>query len=307
LLADALGSTRLVLDGLGNVKERLDYLPFGEELTAGIGGRAAPYSGGVYPNGPDIENQKFTGKERDAETGLDYFGARYFSGAMGRFVTPDWSEAPEAVVSADLRDPQTLNLYTYGRNNPLRNLDVDGHFWAELKNWFQYGHFVDDAHLEDALASDAALYRGTLQKQGALINGQSSDDYLRGRSNKEVVDIGRDFEYRLAADQVPAVPSPGVRSSVNRDPGLTRFAEEAGKNQDVQRSLDDIVEKLGKGNLSPGTGTRPVFGNILEARAANGARVYFRVGRDGGVEVLAKSSKANQPQVIQRLKEIYGK
>jgi RHS repeat-associated protein len=64
----------------------------------------------------------FTGKERDAESGLDYFGARYFSGAQGRWTSPDWSEKPQPVPYADLKDPQTLNLYSYVRNNPLSKL-----------------------------------------------------------------------------------------------------------------------------------------------------------------------------------------
>ena len=54
---------------------------------------------------------RFTGKERDSETGLDYFGARYFSAAQGRWTSPDWSAVPQPVPYADLSDPQTLNLY----------------------------------------------------------------------------------------------------------------------------------------------------------------------------------------------------
>ncbi len=64
---------------------------------------------------------KFTGKERDAETGLDYFGARYFSGAQGRFTSPD-----EPLVDQDESDPQSWNLYSYVRNNPLRFIDPTG-------------------------------------------------------------------------------------------------------------------------------------------------------------------------------------
>jgi RHS repeat-associated protein len=76
---------------------------------------------------------EFTGIERDAETGLDYFGARYFSGAQGRFTSPDWSEKPEPVPYADIKDPRTLNLYSYVRNNPLSMADPDGHCcWDEL-------------------------------------------------------------------------------------------------------------------------------------------------------------------------------
>jgi RHS repeat-associated protein len=68
-----------------------------------------------------------SGKERGAESGLDYFGARYMSSAQGRFTSPDWSETPAPIPYADLTDPQTLNLYSYARNNPLSNRDEDGH------------------------------------------------------------------------------------------------------------------------------------------------------------------------------------
>ncbi len=64
---------------------------------------------------------KFTGKERDSETGLDYFGARYFSGAQGRFTTPD-----PLMASAKASNPQSWNRYAYVFNNPLRHIDPDG-------------------------------------------------------------------------------------------------------------------------------------------------------------------------------------
>jgi len=74
---------------------------------------------------------RFTGKERDTESGLDYFGARYFSSAIGRFVTPDWAAAATEVPYADFGDPQTLNLYGYVRNSPANRVDKDGHDDAE--------------------------------------------------------------------------------------------------------------------------------------------------------------------------------
>lgn len=64
---------------------------------------------------------QFTAKERDAETGLDYFGARYFSGAQGRFTSPN---AP--LFDQHAGDPQSWNLYSYVRNNPLRFIDPTG-------------------------------------------------------------------------------------------------------------------------------------------------------------------------------------
>ncbi len=68
-----------------------------------------------------------TGKEHDAETGLENFGARYDSSSMGRFMTPDWSAKPEDVPYADLTNPQTFDLYAFVRDNPDTFADLDGH------------------------------------------------------------------------------------------------------------------------------------------------------------------------------------
>ncbi len=130
LTADHLGSTRMMTDGTTGAPVAFhDYLPFGEEIQAGIGGRGALY---------DLADpkQKFTGKERDVETGLDYFGARYFASPQGRWTIPDWSGRAEALPYAKLPDPQTLNLYAYVRNNPLSNRDLDGH--GDGCNFFQW-------------------------------------------------------------------------------------------------------------------------------------------------------------------------
>jgi RHS repeat-associated protein len=68
-----------------------------------------------------VYNTTFTGKERDTETGLDYFDARYFSSAQGRFTSPDPSN-----LSVDFWLPQTWNRYGYGLNNPLAVVDENG-------------------------------------------------------------------------------------------------------------------------------------------------------------------------------------
>jgi RHS repeat-associated protein len=65
---------------------------------------------------------RYTGKERDAESGLDYFDARYYGSSMGRFMSPDPVFAsPERVA-----DPQQWNMYAYVRNNPLSRTDPTG-------------------------------------------------------------------------------------------------------------------------------------------------------------------------------------
>jgi RHS repeat-associated protein len=143
LVADHLGSTRALWDSTG-VRARYDYMPFGELIPGDRNNRSSvSCAAGVSPcyAGDGSLSMRFTGKERDADTtnsgmstGLDYFGARYFSAAQGRFTSPDWSEKPQAIPYADLTNPQTVNLYAYVVNNPLNRTDPLGH------NWF----YIDD-------------------------------------------------------------------------------------------------------------------------------------------------------------------
>ena len=122
LTPDPLGSTRVVTAEDQSVLSRHDYLPFGEEIGAPLGNRdQASGVTGYTASRTDGPAQKFTGKERDTESGLDYFGARYFSGAGGRFTSAD---APFADQRA--ADPQSWNRYSYVRNNPLAMIDPDG-------------------------------------------------------------------------------------------------------------------------------------------------------------------------------------
>ncbi|HEV3315942.1 MAG TPA: RHS repeat-associated core domain-containing protein [Candidatus Angelobacter sp.] len=92
-------------------KSESDYYPWGGELQ--------------FSNN-DSNHYKFTGKERDSETGLDYFGARYCGNTLGRFITPDWSAVPIPVPYADLTDPRSLNQYSYVHNLPTTRVDADG-------------------------------------------------------------------------------------------------------------------------------------------------------------------------------------
>ena len=69
-----------------------------------------------------LTSSRHTGKERDAESGNDYFGARYYSSSMGRMMSPD----PAGVRAVKLANPQTWNWYAYVQNNPLRFTDPTG-------------------------------------------------------------------------------------------------------------------------------------------------------------------------------------
>ena len=117
LVTDQLGTPRMIFDQSGNLDKmsRHDYLPFGEELltsnrTSSLG----------YTNA-DGARQKYTGYERDTETGLDYAHARYYANMQGRFTSPD----PFA-GSATIGNPQTFNRYNYVGNNPVNATDPLG-------------------------------------------------------------------------------------------------------------------------------------------------------------------------------------
>jgi RHS repeat-associated protein len=110
--SDHLKTASVITDSAGVIKAESDYYPWGGELQ--------------FVNN-DSNDYKFTGKKRDSETGLDYFGARYYSNGLGRWVSADWSATPIPVPYADFYDPQTLNLYQFVGGNPASKADGDGH------------------------------------------------------------------------------------------------------------------------------------------------------------------------------------
>jgi RHS repeat-associated protein len=112
-LTDWLGTQRMQTNVAGNAEEECYSFPFGDGLTC---------------TGSDATEHHFTSKIRDTESGLDYFGARYLSSDLGRFMTPDWAAKPTDVPYAAFGDPQSLNLYAYVGNNPNTGIDLDGHY-----------------------------------------------------------------------------------------------------------------------------------------------------------------------------------
>ncbi|MHC1725319.1 MAG: RHS repeat-associated core domain-containing protein [Syntrophobacteraceae bacterium] len=94
----------------GESKQTATYYPFGETRDS---------------TGPEDFDYKFTGQENDPETGLYYYGARYYDPEIGRFISPD------SIVQAP-GDPQTLNRYSYCRNNPLMYTDLSGHWFFAI-------------------------------------------------------------------------------------------------------------------------------------------------------------------------------
>jgi RHS repeat-associated protein len=166
---DALGSVRAITDESGAVIERYDYLPYGEAWAA-------------QPSSNPI---RFTGKERDAETGLDYFGARYYRAHLCRFTTTD----PVYTWRDNLTDPQRWNRYAYARNNPFRYVDPDGKETVLLQGRRTEGNLL--GHI--AIAINGELFSfGTDWTEGPPYVGDWGRDqvaYLTQQNNDRATDI----------------------------------------------------------------------------------------------------------------------
>lgn len=134
--SDHLGSESVVTDAVGTMSvcpasnSPMNYTstPTGEEESDFY-----PYGGEMQLCTRSPQHYKYSGKERDGESSLDYFGARYFSSALGRWMSPDWAEKVEPVPYVKLDDPKTLNLYSHVQNNPSSRFDNDGHATIEIR------------------------------------------------------------------------------------------------------------------------------------------------------------------------------
>jgi RHS repeat-associated protein len=137
--SDHLGTHSIVTDQNGDMPPQYesDFYPYGGEIPITTG---------------DPNHYKFTGKERDTESGLDNFGARFDASSLGRFMTLD----PVIVARGRMVDPQQLNRYAYVRNNPVRWIDPTGEILmcngatAEAKCYCYH-------YLEEILGNAAAL------------------------------------------------------------------------------------------------------------------------------------------------------
>ncbi|MBX3297681.1 MAG: hypothetical protein KF762_18430 [Acidobacteria bacterium] len=116
-VTDQLGSPRVLVNSLGEVVSRRDFMPFGEEITPDGTHRTADLK---YNFGDNIR-QKFTGYQKDEETQLDFAEARMYQNLHGRFTAVD-----PLLASGKSADPQTFNRYVYVMNNPLIYTDPTG-------------------------------------------------------------------------------------------------------------------------------------------------------------------------------------
>jgi RHS repeat-associated protein len=119
-----------------------------------------------------------TGKERDTESGNDYFSARYYASSMGRFMSPDFSDDDDGPVSIPFynpSNPQSMNLYSYVRNSPTTHADSDGHDVNVCDNNGQCHQMTNDQYAAAQKAGNGGLNVPTLNTVG--MNGDGSGQF----------------------------------------------------------------------------------------------------------------------------------
>lgn len=120
LTADHLGSPRIITGNNGEVISRHDYMAFGADISETLGNVANRTTAHGYGKADEIRKQ-YTGYEHDDESGLDFAQARYYNSSHGRFTSID-----PLTASANVKDPQTFNRYTYAMNSPYKFSDPLG-------------------------------------------------------------------------------------------------------------------------------------------------------------------------------------
>jgi len=245
---DMLGSVRGVTNGSGALDECNDYLPFGRTLVEADHTRPT-----CHPNTVQSTSklpQKFTGKERDLETGwainsegLDFFLSRYYSGAQGRFTSPD------STAYSKMTNPQSWNLYAYSFNNPLRYTDPDGH---EV----QTANCTTEEECNEVL-------KGI---KGAV--GSAAGDRLRLTPFTQKAGLlGRLFG---------AKDTTGYRVSISGDTSSFRaLGDNASRLADLVGSSQVITAQIATHYPGPGGGTREVQGGFSQL-TTNPMNVYVQ-------------------------------
>ena len=284
-LADHLGTTQMELSSGGWPVWQGYFSPYGKELMQvdALGTQAADGTSMRF---------KFTGKERDTESGLDYFGARYYASSMGRWMSPDWSAKAEPVPYAKLDNPQSLNLYTYGLNDPLSKADADGHFpWCALGP----GACAIQAVVQGVQRDGAAAYSrnagiGALKGAG-LFAKNSSPMTMFAKTPKALKPVNQSQAGAATATQVvlgsvagPAFGAVGATTgvaTVSTEGVLAKLAAQAVENVGpgsgavygtlIHSEFANLVEGLGNSNLA--TEVSYLGGKVVPYGTAGSIRV----------------------------------
>ena len=274
LTTDNLGSPRVITDAAGAVVSRRDFMPFGEELSAGTANRTTADKFGY---GIDNVRKRFTGYEKDAETGLDFAEARYYDDRYGRFTAVD-----PLLASGMSADPQTFNRYAYVNNNPLTATDPTGLF--SDRDWYTVGS-SDFYSGYDGLPSITRpiLYVDIIKRTTTTTTTVNVSQSMRnGQTVQEAQVTITEVQVQLIDDRGTVIEDRGSQTSAtaknfgNRPKPYTDtqlrtmesvamgvFEVSGEMNFDVAIALSIAVTETGLGTLPP-TGTQPSDTNPMQ-------------------------------------------
>jgi RHS repeat-associated protein len=255
--ADHLGTSRVVASSTGAILDQSDFYPFGGERVLSAS------SGNTY---------KFTSKERDSESNLDNFGARYDSSILGRFMSTD--HGPFV-----WRDPQTLNRYIYTRNNPLKYVDPSGNYFVvssdvavQVKEYISTlvrseagRNLVNQIGLspKPTLIDSGSLPRTQVSDNRALVtNGQTTA--IPGNTPGAVAGTQITLDFNNIAFTAHAAGQTDFKT------GLSAFAHEDFHVSDANgaSTLQGAVAALAAGDAPSRPGGQDTTGGTAEARAS---------------------------------------
>jgi RHS repeat-associated protein len=269
---DWLGTERARTTYTGALCETVASLPFGDDLvttsTCGEG---------------DVSPMHFTGKERDSESGLDDFGARYFGSSLGRFMSPDGPFSDQ-----NNENPQSWNLYTYARNNPLRFTDADGRACVQQEDGSYKTVGTEGQSCEDAATEEA----GDNHVASAVVT-PSHDDQIKMFA-EDIGNIGtaqlKQDVLIMAAGAAGTLADAGIgilgaRGAVARG-GITPVLKGAAG---VERAIAEIEAEggtvigtnvtiktgVGKGEIVADVLYKDAEGNLVIGEAKNGPTADF--------------------------------
>ena len=267
MFRDHLGSARLLTNLDHSVYDSLDYAPFGEQIAGGTG-----------------TTHKFTGKERDSESGLDNFGARYNASTMGRFMSPD----PIHIMMQKFTDPQQWNMYAYVRNNPLRLVDNNGKWPTDIHN-----QIIDKA------------FPGLSPSQRAILKSASSamDGILNGGQSK-----GNAYQHSMRApNESPATAKKDTQNFIKTDEHLAQVDQKT-----TPTNASDINDKslymFGNAAHTVADGTSPEHvdaqGNPLPWNPLSPSGVEAHV--EGEATITPEQMNSAVTAVQQAFQDTYG-
>jgi RHS repeat-associated protein len=262
-----------------------------------------------------------TQKERDVETGLDYFLARYYSSTQGRFTSPDEftggprelfvfadSAAANPTFYSDLTNPQSLNKYQYTYNNPLRYIDPDGHDVIGYTLLISGPNQVPNTDKREVSDVSTLGFKDETRGGYALFNlqvdfdkGDNLNDYKHVRA-AVILDspTGEAGTIRNAGAENPSGSQTSIKGQsrfVSDNPGLTTSGPKAGLSGAVSTAIFAAGEYNKKtGQLSQNVayyGVKIVYGK--DGKIDQSKSVVSQITRDQFIK-LAKSAGVNVPK-----------